>query len=65
MNHENSWCSLFKGRNLYLGSTECEAGMIHNGLRRSFSREVGETGYSRAPHLWVYAVNVSELTVSL
>jgi len=37
--------------------------MIHNGLRRSFAREVCETGYSRAPQLWAYTGYVSELTV--
>jgi hypothetical protein len=64
VNHENSWCSLFTGRDLNLGSPECEAGIIHNGLRLSFSREVGETGYSGALQLGAYTVYVSERTVS-
>jgi hypothetical protein len=63
--HENSWCSLLTSRDLNLGSPECDAGMIHNGLRRSFSREVGETGYSRALQLWAFAWYVSEMTGSL
>ena len=44
VNHENSWCSLFTGRDLNLGSPECEAGIIYSGLRFSFSKEVVETG---------------------